>query len=612
MKKIVVSGYYGFDNLGDEAVLESVLNNIRLAMGELHITVLSANPEATEMLYGVHAIKRTAPVKVLKALWDCDALISGGGSLLQDVTGRLSIFYYLSLIAMGKFMGKKVMVYSQGIGPIRKPFNQFVTRHVLGWVDAITVREPNSRGDLIEMGIDPAHVSITADPVISLSPQENPQLMEWLHALPGYIENAPLIGFAFRGQDMAFGAAEKLAKLIRRLREDLHANVLLIPYYAEQDAMVLDSLERLAEGLVIPLRRRLSVKEMLSLTAQLDVLVGTRLHSLIVSAVCGTPMVAVSYDPKIEYFMGTIHRPVFGDVRSFEPEALLNEILETLKGGKSPMNAVAKDITVLRNNLHHNEAVLKQLLTEGGSMSEKSVKIFGVRIDRVDMDEAFNRFLVLLNRERTAVIYTPNTEMVMMAEKDREFKEVLNSADLVIPDGIGLIHASRIHNLGLTERVPGIELMDRILKYCNATRRSIFLFGGKPGIAELAAQKILEKYPNIVLKGVETGYFGPDDEERIINTINEAKPDVLFVALGAPKQEKWVAKYRKILNAHVTMGVGGSLDVYAGSVKRAPVIFQKLGIEWLHRLLKEPSRVGRMMALPKFMIKVLTTRNISG
>lgn len=245
-------------------------------------------------------------------------------------------------------------------------------------------------------------------------------------------------------------------------------------------------------------------------------------------------------------------------------------------------------------------------------MSEKSVKIFGVRIDRVDMDEAFNRFLVLLNRERSAVIYTPNTEMVMMAEKDREFKDVLNSADLVIPDGIGLIHASRIHNLGLRERVPGIELMDRILKYCNATRRSIFLFGGKPGVADMAAQKIMEKYPNIVLKGVENGYFGLDDEERIINSINEAKPDVLFVALGAPKQEKWVAKYRKILNAHVTMGVGGSLDVYSGSVKRAPVIFQKLGIEWLHRLLKEPSRIGRMMALPKFMIKVLTTRNISG
>ncbi len=245
-------------------------------------------------------------------------------------------------------------------------------------------------------------------------------------------------------------------------------------------------------------------------------------------------------------------------------------------------------------------------------MSEKSVKILGVRIDRVDMDEAFNKFLALLNRERTAVIYTPNTEMVMMAENDPEFKDVLNSADLIIPDGIGLVYASRIHHLGLTDRVPGIELMDRILKYCHATRRSIYLFGGKPGTADLAGQKILEKYPNIIIKGIENGYFGPEDENRIIDNINEAKPDVLFVALGAPKQEKWIAKHRRTLNAHVSMGVGGSLDVYAGNVKRAPIIFQKLGIEWMHRLLKEPTRIGRMMALPKFMIKVITTRNISG
>jgi len=245
-------------------------------------------------------------------------------------------------------------------------------------------------------------------------------------------------------------------------------------------------------------------------------------------------------------------------------------------------------------------------------MSDKYVRIFGVRIDCVDMEEAFNRFLTLLNRERTAVIYTPNTEMVMMAEKDPEFKEVLNGADLVIPDGIGLIHASKIHHLGLTDRVPGIELMERILKYCHTTRRSIYLFGGKPGTAELAGQKILEKYPNIIIKGIEHGYFTADDEDRIIDNINEAKPDVLFVALGAPKQEKWIAKHRRTLNAHVSMGIGGSLDVYAGNVKRAPVFFQKLGIEWMHRLLKEPSRVVRMMALPKFMIKVVTTRNISG
>lgn len=245
-------------------------------------------------------------------------------------------------------------------------------------------------------------------------------------------------------------------------------------------------------------------------------------------------------------------------------------------------------------------------------MTEKAVKIFGVRIDRVDMEEAFNRFVALLNRERTSVIYTPNTEIVMMAEEDRGFREILNSGDLIVPDGIGLVYASKIHHLGLTARVPGIELMERILKYCHTTRRTVFFFGGKPGTADQASARILEKYPNIVVKGIENGYFTAEDEGRIIDAINEAKPDVLFVALGAPKQEKWIAAHRRILNAHVVMGVGGSLDVYAGNVKRAPVIFQRLGLEWLYRLLKEPARIGRMMALPRFMVKVILTRNISG
>lgn len=362
MKKIVLSGYYGFDNLGDEAVLESILSNIRQALGDLHITVLSAKPEVTKGLYGVHAIGRISPVGILKSLWECDVLVSGGGSLLQDVTGRLSIFYYLALIALGKLMGKRVMIYSQGIGPIRKPFNRFLTKLILNHVDAITVREPNSREDLVDIGLSADRIIITADPVIGLSPSEDPELSQWLSQIPGFIPGAPLIGFAFRGQDMGFGAAEKLVKVVRKLREEQHANILLIPYYFEQDGMVLDSLERLAEGLVIPVRRPLRVDEMLSLTAKLDVLVGTRLHSLIVSAVCGTPMIAVSYDPKIEYFMETIERPVFGDVRSFDPEELLLEIQETLKSGKPAMKSAIVKVDRLRDNLHQNEAVLKQLL----------------------------------------------------------------------------------------------------------------------------------------------------------------------------------------------------------------------------------------------------------
>lgn len=241
-----------------------------------------------------------------------------------------------------------------------------------------------------------------------------------------------------------------------------------------------------------------------------------------------------------------------------------------------------------------------------------SVKIFGVRFDNVNLDEANKKFISLLEAERLRTIYTPNTEIIMMAQEDAAFKSVLLEGDLVIPDGIGVVIASKIHHLGLTDRVPGVELMGTILEYCNRARKSIYLFGGKPGVADLAADRIREVYPNLSIVGTHDGYFDANEEMRIIDDINEKKPDVLFVALGAPKQEKWIHQNKKTINAKVAMGVGGSMDVWAGTVKRAPVFFQKTGLEWFYRLLKQPSRIGRMMSLPKFLIKVIFTRHIEG
>lgn len=243
-------------------------------------------------------------------------------------------------------------------------------------------------------------------------------------------------------------------------------------------------------------------------------------------------------------------------------------------------------------------------------MSEKCVKIMGVRIDKVNMEEAFNKFLSLSNRNSTSAIYTPNTEMVMMAKKDPAFKDVLSRGDLVVPDGIGLIHASRIHHLGLIERVTGYDLMTRILKYCNSTKKSIYIVGSKPGVSEEACENIKKAYPDIVIAGSHHGYFDESEELKVIDRINDVKPDVLFVGFGAPKQEIWIDKHRKILNTPIAMGIGGCIDVWAGTVKRAPKFFQKLGLEWFYRLMKEPSRLGRMMSIPFFLFKVFMTKDI--
>ncbi|PAB58760.1 WecB/TagA/CpsF family glycosyltransferase [Anaeromicrobium sediminis] len=237
-------------------------------------------------------------------------------------------------------------------------------------------------------------------------------------------------------------------------------------------------------------------------------------------------------------------------------------------------------------------------------------RIMGVPVDKGSLVDATNRIKELLNKDGCSQVVTPNTEIVMSAQEDKELLKVIEEADLVIPDGIGLIYASKIKKKGLTERVTGVDLMAQILNYCNEEEKSIYLFGGKPNVANMAAENILKKFPNIKIAGTQDGYYKAEDEEKIIDSINEIKPDVLFTALGAPRQEKLIYKYKNILKVKLAAGVGGSVDIWAGTAKRAPEVYQKLGLEWFYRLMKEPWRYKRMLVLPKFMIKVILTKDI--
>ncbi|TCO73145.1 WecB/TagA/CpsF family glycosyltransferase [Marinisporobacter balticus] len=231
--------------------------------------------------------------------------------------------------------------------------------------------------------------------------------------------------------------------------------------------------------------------------------------------------------------------------------------------------------------------------------------IMGVLIDKGNLEDALKRCVAFLGTQKCNIVITPNTEIVMEAQKDLALFKTINEADLVIPDGIGLIYASKIRGKGLEERVTGVDLMHKILKHCNDHKKSIYILGGKPGVAEAACKNIKEKFSMIGIKGFRDGYFKTEDEMKIIENINACKPDILFLALGAPKQELWMGKYKEKLQVKLVMGVGGSVDIWAGTAKRAPEIYQKLGLEWFYRLAKEPWRYKRMLALPKFMIKVL-------
>lgn len=238
-------------------------------------------------------------------------------------------------------------------------------------------------------------------------------------------------------------------------------------------------------------------------------------------------------------------------------------------------------------------------------MSDK-VNILGVLVDKVNVEQASDRIIEYISdSEGAKSVFTPNSEIIMAAYRDPDFCNLLNSSDLLTADGIGVVYASKIVKNPIAERAAGYDIACRTLEKLARLGGSLYLFGSKPGVAELAAANIESRYSGVKVVGMSDGYFDEVKEKAIIEDIKRTKPDLLFVCLGAPKQERWISAHKSELGAKVCMGIGGSLDVFAGTVKRAPEFYTKHGIEWLYRLMKQPSRFVRMLDLPRFGLKVL-------
>ena len=231
--------------------------------------------------------------------------------------------------------------------------------------------------------------------------------------------------------------------------------------------------------------------------------------------------------------------------------------------------------------------------------------ILGVPVVPYTMDEAVTKLTQDTLKNRRNFVVTANAEIIMMAQGDKEYKTLLSeTADLILPDGAGTVWAGNYLGYTIPERVAGYDLYLRLLEEAAKNNIPVYFFGGKPGIAEEAAKEGHHRWPSLNVAGCRNGYFSSEEEAEIIEGINRSGAAMLFAALGAPKQEKWLAKYREQLGPCLLMGIGGSFDVLAGKVQRAPKWMQDAKLEWFFRLVKQPSRFGRMLALPKFVFAV--------
>lgn len=232
------------------------------------------------------------------------------------------------------------------------------------------------------------------------------------------------------------------------------------------------------------------------------------------------------------------------------------------------------------------------------------MEILGVRIDKVNMDEATKIAEKYLREDKLHMVFTPNPEMIVNANQDEEFKTILNSSSLNIPDGNGIVWASKKMKDPLEERVAGFDFIHRLFELGKDKNINFYFLGSKPGVAEKAKENLKNIYEYINVVGTQDGYFKEADEEKIVDDINQKQTDILLVALGSPKQEKFIYKYKDRLNCKIAIGVGGCFDVISGEVKRAPNIFIKMKLEWLYRGLSDFKRMKRLIAIPKFMLKV--------
>ena len=361
MSKVLISGYLGFGNCGDESILMAITSNLQQLDPDIHITALSNNPEITRQNYGIEALNAFYPLHIIKGIKNTDVLLSGGGTLLQDETSTRSLLYYLSIIQLAKFMGKKVMLYSNGIGPIHKSYNRKLVKKIINQVDLITLREELSKKEVEGLGITKPPIYVTADPVFTLGGISNDETRTILQK-EGIPLDRPLIGVSVRNWKQSHLFIPQIAAICDYIVDYHQAHIVFIPMQYPNDLTMSNKIQEIMKNKTYILKKQYHSKEILGIVGSMKLILSMRLHTLIFAGIQNVPMVGFAYDPKVDYYLQVLQMPTAGDIFQLEVEKVQEQIGYLFKYYDDEVDKLRKISKSLIQKARKNDELLLKLI----------------------------------------------------------------------------------------------------------------------------------------------------------------------------------------------------------------------------------------------------------
>ncbi len=598
--KVFLIGYFGSGNLGDELIYESFTAWLRATFDKVEIRALRSSDKTQPPAPDITAVDKNDFRAIRAAINWADIIVAPGGGLVQDSTSVKSALFYLSIAYLAYRAGKPFHMLSQGLGPFCHQPVSWLAGRILGRAcHCLHLRDEAALRTAHELGLDDSRFALTADLAFMRTSDAPKSKKASGTTFKIAVSLRPATGVSPLSEAL-FDCLTAFATV-----NEIEAHVLVLDP-DEDSAICREFASRLASSGIKTFLYPSEPTTLISPTGTLELLsgmnitLGMRLHSLILSTIAGTPFVAFSYDPKVGAFATGCDMPGFTDLPAITSEkireAMRNALTEERMDNQRKYTDYATE--AVRTSLEKFAASARA----AADSPNGKTRVLGVPVSTRAFDETADLIVAHARGKKPLQVVTVNPEMIMRARREPEFRALLTGGTLNTADGVGIRIAALAKYRRKIEAVTGVELAERILQISRAEKLRVFIIGSKPEVMDKAAA-IAHAHPaRPIIAGAHHGYIKNTPPEKLIAGIAATRPDIVLAGMGVPMQEYWLRDFGAATGASVLIGVGGTFDAMAGVTTRAPMFMRKTGMEWLWRLAHEPSRIGRMAVFPYYLI----------